>query len=105
MEGLLGNLGCMRSSWNPETSDSASNCTDRSFPPLRSSQMQFKKVAKCVLFVCVNAAFVVSGMAQQAGPPAEMKPPGDPTANTRPTTSAPATPTPSATAPEPAPVT
>src|SRR4051812_12479607 len=67
--------------------------------------MQLKKVAQCVLFLCVVAAFAVTATAQQAGPPAEMKPPGDPTANTRPTTTAPATPTPSATAPEPAPVT
>jgi hypothetical protein len=51
--------------------------------------MQFKLVAryitKCTLFLSLACS---AASAQQAGPPSEMKPPGDPTSQTRPATPA-----------------
>jgi hypothetical protein len=64
--------------------------------------MQFRKLIQCALFLCMAAA----ALAQTAGPPTEMKPPGDPTSNDRPATPATTAPVPAkTTAPEPAPVT
>lgn len=64
--------------------------------------MQSKSVAQFASFLFLGIA---TAIAQTAGPPSEMKPPGDPTANTRPTTPAtePAATKPST--PDPAPVT
>src|SRR5947209_3867205 len=74
--------------------------------------MQSKSVAQTLhcglgtfaLFVCLA---MTAAVAQQTGPPTEMKPPGDPTAQTRPATTPATAPAPAAkpTAPEPAPVT
>ena len=68
--------------------------------------MQFKSAARGTLFLCAMMVGAVGSLAQQAGSPAEMKPPGDPTSQTRPMT--PATDNTSVTkpaAPEPAPAT
>ena len=68
--------------------------------------MQSKSVSRCTLFLCATMFGAVASFAQQAGLPAEMKPPGDPTSQTKPT--APATDNTNVnkpTAPEPAPAT
>ena len=63
--------------------------------------MRFKSAAQCMLFLCFAITTLI---AQQAGPPAEMKPPGDPTSQTRPTAPATEPAVAPPTAPEPAPV-
>src|SRR6266480_79 len=66
--------------------------------------MQTKSV---IQFALLFYLAVTTALAQQTSPPTEMKPPGDPTAQTRPATTPATAPAPAVkqTAPEPAPVT